>query len=161
MAAQQPSSAQVSAHLLVAGHVIGRWQLSVLLGASAHACLTGHAQTVAGAATGLDALRGIQSRELRRQAAKQQLATAAQQLLQDPEKQLPQLKALLELMQDEDAQVPRSKWQRGWACQNTCSSGSLLGSSCWSACRRQACTAPLPLPAGLPPHHADAAGGVP
>lgn len=41
----------------------------------------------------------------RRQAAKQQLATGAQQLLQAPEKQLPQLKALLQLLEDKDAQV--------------------------------------------------------
>ncbi len=63
---------------------------------------------VAEPATGLDALKGIQSQELRRQAAKQQLATSAQQLLQDPEKHLSsQLKVLLELQQDTDGQVGR------------------------------------------------------
>ncbi len=48
---------------------------------------------------------GTQSDDVRRQAAKRQLAIAAQQLLQDPERQLPQLKALLELLHDEDGQV--------------------------------------------------------
>lgn len=66
------------------------------------------------AATGLEALQGIQSRELRRQAAKKQLATSAQQLLQEPEKQLSQLKLLLELLQDEDAQVGGAS--DGWRC---------------------------------------------
>lgn len=46
------------------------------------------------------------SEDVRRQEAKQQLAIAAQQLLQDPERQLPQLKALLELLRDKDGQVP-------------------------------------------------------
>ncbi|KAL4433583.1 hypothetical protein ABPG75_000024 [Micractinium tetrahymenae] len=50
---------------------------------------------------------GAQADEARRQAAKQQLATVAQQLLQDPERQLPQLKALLELLRDKDGQVGR------------------------------------------------------
>ena len=61
----------------------------------------------AGAAAAKEAgdLGDIHSREQRRTAAKQQLATAAQQLLQEPEKQLPQLKGLLELVHDEDAQV--------------------------------------------------------
>ena len=57
------------------------------------------------AATGLDALKGIHSRELRRKVAKQQLATTAQQLLQDPEKHLGHLKMLLALLGDEDPQV--------------------------------------------------------
>lgn len=47
------------------------------------------------------------SEDVRRQEAKQQLAIAAQQLLQDPERQLPQLKALLELLRDKDGQVCR------------------------------------------------------
>lgn len=50
-------------------------------------------------------LGGIGSGELRRQAAKQQLALAAQQLLQDPEKEVSQLKGLLEFVHDEDPQV--------------------------------------------------------
>ncbi|PSC74530.1 nucleolar complex 3-like protein isoform X2 [Micractinium conductrix] len=64
-------------------------------------------KSLPGLASGMAALKGMQSQEARRRAAKQQLATAAQQLLQDPDKQLPQLKALLELLQDEDAQVCR------------------------------------------------------
>jgi len=59
---------------------------------------------MAGAAP-LASLQGIESRELRRQTAKQQLALAAQELLPEPEKRLPQLKGLLEFVQDEDPQV--------------------------------------------------------
>ena len=94
--------------------------------------------TTTRAATGLDALRGIQSKELRRQAAKQQLATAAQQLLQDPEKQLPQLRALLELLRDEDAQVRpagRQRRCRSHAC-STCGCANLLCSPARPACVR-------------------------
>jgi len=50
-------------------------------------------------------LNGMQSREAQRQAAKQHMAAAAQQLLQDPDKHLSQLRSLLELLQDKDAQV--------------------------------------------------------
>lgn len=45
------------------------------------------------------------SDEVLRQAAKQQLAIAAQQLLQDPERQLPQLNVLLKLLRNNDGQV--------------------------------------------------------
>ena len=45
------------------------------------------------------------SREARRQEAKAQLATTAQQLLQDPHKHIAGLRALLELLRDPDAQV--------------------------------------------------------
>ncbi|KAI7846142.1 hypothetical protein COHA_000313 [Chlorella ohadii] len=53
----------------------------------------------------LGADSGVMCRELRRQTAKQQLALAAQQAMQDPEKQLPKLTGLLEFVQDEDPQV--------------------------------------------------------
>ena len=45
------------------------------------------------------------TQEARRQAAKAQLATTAQQLLQDPHKHVAGLGALLELLKDPDAQV--------------------------------------------------------
>jgi len=49
----------------------------------------------------------VESHELRRQTAKQQMLLAVDELLQDPEKQLPQLKVLLEFVQDEDPRVRR------------------------------------------------------
>jgi nucleolar complex protein 3 len=69
--------------------------------------LAANQQPAGVAADGMGGLQGIESCELRRQAAKEQLALAAQKLLQDPEKQLPELKGLLDLMHDEDPQVCR------------------------------------------------------
>ena len=77
------------------------------------------------AATGLEALKGIQSRELRRKVAKQQLAVTAQQLLQDPEKHLGHLKMLLALLGDEDPQVGAGCWLLDAAAADSLSCHSL------------------------------------
>ena len=84
------------------------------------------------AATGLEALKGIHSRELRRKVAKQQLAVTAQQLLQDPEKHLGHLKMLLALLGDEDPQVGAGQGGGGCCC---CYGITLV---------------PIPLPCSLP-----------
>ena len=111
--------------------------------------------------TGLEALRGIKSQEQRRAAAKQQMATAAQQVLQDPAKGLSQLKQLLELLQDEDAQV-----RRGCIGSIPCQAIQPFG---LEVAQQVGAPSPLvhrsrpmpPLPAaGRPADHAHPAGGL-
>lgn len=90
------------------------------------------------AAAGTDALAGIKSWQLRREAAKQHLAMAAHQLLQDPNKQVAQLRNLLELLQDEDAQVSPRLACACSACiallrspASVCLYGAIAVRACW------------------------------
>ena len=104
---------------------------------------------------GADALAGIRSRHERREVAKQQLALAAHQLLQDPNQQVAQLRGMLGLLQDDDAQVHRR------AARGTAGVAQRFGVAARLAVRPQlgqCCPKHCLLPcAGVPARHANAA----